>query len=411
MAPNQATGPEVAFNPFEPGYIEHPYGQFAALRTHDPVHLTPFGAVYVSRYEDVFALLRDASLSVEDENAGPNAMDDFIGEVLGEQEMAGRQRRSMLDRDPPDHTRLRKLVSRAFTPRRINELAPRITELVDAKLDRAAEAGGIEAVGDLAFPLPFEVISEMLGLPDTDRDRIRRTSGTIVRALEPNFDPDVVRAIAEANTEMQAVIDGFITWKREHPADDLLTLLIDAEDDGDSLTDDELAAQVGLLFIAGHETTVNLIGNGLLALVRNPDQLARLRAEPDLVDNAVEEMLRFDAPVQFTRRIPLADLEVRGVPVAQGTFLMCGLASANRDEAHFGPDADRFDIARPNAHDHLAFGGGSHYCLGASLAKLEARIAIGRLVERFPTIELAGDPVYNGRINLRGLDELPLRLG
>lgn len=406
----------VQFNPFEPGYIENPYDQFAALRHNDPAHITPFGPVFVTRYDDVFRLLRDPTLSVQDDHATPGPLEELSRQVLGDDELVSdRQRRSMLDRDPPDHTRLRKLVSRVFTPRRIADLRPRIQELVDAKLDRAAADGGMEAVGDLAFPLPFEVISEMLGMPETSQGkeasaRIRDVSGTLVRSLEPVVDPEVIRAIAAAGVEMQQLIDDTIDWKRQHPADDLLTLLIDAEHDGDSLSDDELSAQVGLLFIAGHETTVNLIGNGLLALLRHPDQLQRLRDQPELADNAIEELLRFESPVQFTRRITLEPLDVAGTTVEPGTFVMCGLASANRDEGHFGPDADRLDIGRSDAHDHLAFGGGAHYCLGAALARLEAQVAIGSLIERFGTVELAGEPVYNGRINLRGLDQLPLRL-
>jgi len=269
-------------------------------------------------------------------------------------------------------------------------------------------------VGDLAFPLPFDVISEMLGIPPEmteQRDRIREVSGTLVRGLEPVVDPDVIRAIAAAQVEMGTLIDAMIARKKAEPGDDLLTLLIEAEDDGDTLSDEELGAQVALLFIAGHETTVNLIGNGLLALVRNPDQRHRLRAEPDLIENAVDELLRYDSPVQMTRRLPLQPIEVGGIAVEPGEFLLCSLASSNRDEAHFGPDAAELDLGRANAREHLAFGGGAHYCLGASLAKLEAQVAIGSLVDRFETVELAGAPVGNGRINLRGLDELALRLG
>lgn len=407
---------QVSFNPFEDGYIENPYGQFAALRAHDPAHMTPFGAVYVSRYADIFALLRDKSLSVEASNAAETPLDAITREVLGDEDNALERRgQSMLDRDPPDHTRLRKLVSKAFTPRRINELRPRIQELVDAKLDEVDGSAPFEAISNLAFPLPFDVISEMMGMPDTgqwkvSRDRIREVSGTLVRSLEPVVDPDLIRAIAAAGEEMFGLIDEAIQWKRANPADDLLSLLIHAEEDGDSLTDEELSAQVGLLFIAGHETTVNLIGNGLHALARHPDQTQRLRDQPDLIENAVEEFLRFDAPVQMTRRVNIEPITVEDTDIAPGTFVVCALASANRDEAHFGPAADQLDIGRANAHDHLSFGGGSHYCLGASLAKLEAQVAIGSVVQRFGTLDLAADPVYNGRINLRGLDELHLTL-
>jgi len=399
----------VLFNPFEPGYIEDPYRQFAQLRASDPVHLTPFGIWYLTRYDDVLRLLRDPALSVSDDMAKPTPLAAFADEVLG----ADRDRTrnlSMLDRDPPDHTRLRRLVSRAFTPKRIGALRGRIQELVDAKLDVAAGTGSMELVGELAFPLPFEVISEMLGLPDTDRDQIRAWSGVVVRGLEPVTDPDLLVAIEEAASRLTDLMTELIDWKRRHPDDRILTQLIEAEDDGDALSDEELVAQVLLLFIAGHETTVNLIGNGVLALLRNPAQLARLQADPDLIGNAVDEFLRFDAPVQMTRRITIADIEVQGRTIEAGSFVVAALASANRDEAHFGPDAAELDLGRERASEHLAFGGGVHYCLGAALARMEAQVAIGSLVARFPALVAAGEPVYNGRINLRGLEHLDLGL-
>jgi cytochrome P450 len=400
----------VGFNPFEPGYVENPYRQFAQLREHDPVHLTPFGVWYVSRYDDVVRLMRDPSLSVEDSNAKPTMLTAMRQEVLGEDR--GRERfQSMLDRDPPDHTRLRRLVSRAFTPRRIGELRGRVQELVDAKLAPAAEAGAMELVGDLAFPLPFEVISEMLGLPDTDREQIRAWSGVVVRGLEPVADPELLLAIEEAGTNLSGLVSELIEWKRANPDDRILTHLIEAEDEGDVLSDEELVAQVLLLFIAGHETTVNLIGNGTLALLRNPDQLAALRADPALIGNGVEELLRFDAPVQMTRRITVTDLELHGRTIEAGSFVVLALASANRDEAHFGPTAAELDLRRPAAGEHLAFGGGAHFCLGAALARMEAQVAIGSLVQRFPGVAAAGEPEYNGRINLRGLERLELALG
>jgi cytochrome P450 len=397
----------VAFNPFEPGFVENPYPALALLREHDPVHQTPFEVWYVSRYEDVLRLLRDPALSVDETKAGANVLTSFREEVLGDDREV-RHNLSMLDRDPPDHTRLRRLVSRAFTPRRIADLRPRIQELVDARLDDAADAGGMELIGDLAFPLPFDVISELLGLPDTDRDQIRQWSGVIVRSLEPVTDPELVRAIEEAGANLSALITDIISWKRANPDDRILSRLIEAEDDGDVLSDDELVAQVLLLFVAGHETTVNLIGNGTLALLRNPSQLDALRSDPGLITNAVEELLRYDSPVQMSRRITLSDLEIGGRTIDAGSFVIAGLAAANRDEAHFGPDAGELDFRRQNAGDHLAFGGGVHFCLGAALARMEAQVAIGSLVQRFPRIAAAGDPVWNGRINLRGLDAFSL---
>jgi cytochrome P450 len=399
----------AVFNPFEPGYLENPYAAFARLREHDPVHLTPFGVWYVSRYDDVLRLTRDPSLSVDDTNAKPTMLDALRDEVLGEDR--NQRNQSMLDRDPPDHTRLRRLVSRAFTPKRIAELRGRVQELVDAKLDKAAATGEMELVADLAFPLPFDVISEMLGLPDTDRDQIREWSGVVVRGLEPVADADLLRAIEAAGENLTALVSELIEWKRKNPDDRILTHLIEAEEGGDVLSDDELVAQVLLLFIAGHETTVNLIGNGTLALLRNPDQMTLLRDEPDLIGNAVEELLRYDAPVQMTRRITVENIELRGRTIEAGSFTVLALASANRDEDHFGPTAATLDLRRAQAGEHLAFGGGVHFCLGAALARMEAQVAIGTLVQRFPGLAAAGDPEYNGRINLRGLERLELTLG
>jgi cytochrome P450 len=399
--------PAALYNPFEPGFVENPYPQFEALREHDPVHETLLGFWGLFRYEDVHRFIRDPQLSVEAENAFESVLDQMQREIRGDRAEDGSH--AMLNRDPPDHTRLRRLVSKAFTPRRIEGLRPRVQELVDQALDKAADAGSMDLIPDLAFPLPFAVISEMLGVPDdVDANQLREWSGLLVRTLEPPSDFSLLQRIADANDAMREVILDIIAWKRTHPADDLLTALIQAEEQGDVLTDEELLDQVTLIYIAGHETTVNLIGNGTLALLRHPDQLARLREEPALIGNAVEELLRFDSPVQMTRRVTLADVEVGGRTIPKGTFVICGLASANRDEAHFGPDAADLDLARENASHHLSFGGGAHYCLGAALARLEGAVAVGSLVERFPSLEQSGDPVWNGRINLRGLDHLPL---
>ena len=399
---------EVIFNPFEPGFTDDPYPQWKALRENDPVHHTPFGMWLLLRYDDVQRFVRDPSVSVEDRNGKLSPMMEALREQVGE--VPQREGRSMLGLDPPDHTRLRRLVSKAFTPRVIEQLRPRVQELVDDVLDRAEERGEMELIGELAFPLPFQVISEMLGMPEADSAQLREWSGTIVSGLEPNFDPEVVKGIIRASTAMSEFLDGVLEWKRSNPGNDLLTALISAEEHGDVLSDDELRDQVALLYIAGHETTVNLIGNGTLALLRHRDQLERLQGESSLIANAVDELLRFEPPVQFTRRITLTDVEVDGRTIEQGSFVACVIGSANRDPQHWGPTADDLDIGRQGASSHVAFGGGAHYCLGAALARLEGHVAIGSLVSRFPAIELAGEPVWNGRINLRGVDRLPLAL-
>jgi len=398
----------VAYNPFEPGFAEDPYPQYRAMREHEAVHESPFGIWLLFHYDDVLRFLRDPSLSAAEANAKPTMLDQMADEVLGADRDRDLGTKAMINRDPPDHTRLRKLVSKAFTPRRIEGLRPRVQELVDLSLDRAAEAGGMELVSDYAFALPFAVISEMLGMPPTDSEKLREWSGILVRSLEPIVDPALMIAIRDTGEKMRALITDVITWKRQHLSDDLLSGMIAAEENGDMLSDEELLEQVMLLYIAGHETTVNLIGNGTLALLRNRDQLAKLRADRSLDANAVEELLRYDSPVQMSRRITLTDVEVGGKTIPQGFFVVCGLASSNRDETHWGPTADEVDVARPNAKEHLSFGGGAHYCLGAALARLEAQVAIGSLVRRFSTIEPTSEPEWNGRLNLRGLEKLPL---
>jgi cytochrome P450 len=398
---------DVIYNPFAPGFTENPYPQYEALRGADPVHHSPLGVWVLLRYDDVLGFLRDPSLSVDDRNANPTPLAELTREVLGDEEPGNE---TMLMRDPPDHTRLRRLVSKAFTPRTIEQLSGRIQTLIDQHLDACAGAREVDLIETLAFPLPFRVISEMLGMPDTDTEQLREWSGLLVRSLEPVADPDLLRAIAKAGEAMGELVTDVITWKRAHPGNDLLSALITAEEHGDVLSDTELADQVGLLYIAGHETTVNLIGNGMFALLGHDRQRDRLRSEPGLAANAVDEFLRYDPPVQMTRRITLRDVVVGGKTIEAGSFVLLVLASANRDAHHFGPSAEELDIGRPEANQHLAFGGGVHYCLGAALARLEARLAFSTLLSRHPAMSLAGTPQWNGRINLRGLERLPVAL-
>jgi cytochrome P450 len=402
--------PAPLFNPFAPGFTDDPYPQYAALRAQAPVYQAPLGFWLLTRYEDVSWLLRAAGLSVEDRNVAEGPFTQLREQLRGgePEPVTGL---SMLDRDPPDHTRLRRLVSKAFTPRAVQALRPRVAGLVDGMLDAIGRQRRVDLVEALAFPLPFAVIAEMLGTPPADHERIRLLSGTIVRSLEPVNDPALVAAISAADVELSAIAAEMIAWKRANPANDLLTALIQAEDDGDVLDDDELIAQTLLLYIAGHETTVNLIAGGTLALLRHPGQLARLRGEPDLAPQAVEELLRYDSPVQASRRITLEPVTIGGTMIPAGAFIMASLASANRDESFWGPDAAELELGRENARQHVSFGAGHHHCLGASLARLEAAIAFERLVTRFPDLALDGDVTWNGRINLRGPAHLPVSVG
>ncbi len=403
----------VMLNPFEPGFFDDPYAQYRQVREQDPVHLSPIGAFALFRYDDVNRVLRDPSLSVEEHNMMPLTVDPDpdIAEMLAERSSRGSH--NMLNLDPPDHHRLRRLVSKVFTPRMIEELRPRVQQLVDEHLDVALASGGdVDLIAALAFPLPFIVISEMLGIPEgRNRSQLREWSGAIVKTFDPILSREETLAAFDAIDNVEAYITEVIAWKRENPGADLLTALIAAEDEGDRLSELELVEQVLLLYIAGHETTVNLIGNGTLALLRNRDQLDLL-AHDDSVDGTfVDELLRYDSPVQMSRRITLAPYEIGGKTIDTGSIVMTCLGSANRDPAKWGPAADQLDLRRPDARDQMSFGGGFHSCLGAHLARLEGQVAITTLVRRFPRVELATDTVvWNGRIVLRGLAELPVTL-
>jgi len=400
------TAAEPVFNPFEPGFFDNPYRQYAQLRELAPVRRTPLGPWSLTRYADIARLLRNPTVSVNERHAeGFRPRDQFL--TAAGEERRDRGTHTILNLDPPDHTRIRRLVGQAFTPRRIEALEPRIQALVDELLDAVAPSGRSDLIADLAFPLPFIVISELLGLPAADRDEMREVSHTLVQSLEPLIPPDELPGLVAASDRMTEYVEAAIEHTRRHPGDDLLSAMIAAEEDGERLSLAELRDQVVLLFVAGHETTVNLIGNGTLALLRHPDQLARLRREPGLIANGVDELLRYDAPVQFSRRIALEPIEIDDQRIEPGAFLFLVLGAANRDPAHFGPTADQLDLGRTDAAQHVSFGGGIHHCLGAMLARAEARAAIGTLVARFPDVALVDEPpAWNRRLVLRGLDRL-----
>lgn len=414
--PDTATAPDIEmspetgmppglFNPFLPGFDENPYEHYRELRDTDPVQEHPMGFWFVSRHADVSAILRDARLSVADHNLAAGPMRDQFEQLMADVPV---KLVTMMDSDPPDHTRLRSLVGKVFTPRSIAALEPMVTQHVDHALDRIADAGSVNLIDALAFPLPFAVISEMLGMPETDHKHVLELTEKLVIALEPVGDPEVMKSIVHAEIELAGMMREVIAWKRNNPGDDLLTAMIQAEQDGDLLSDDELVAQVLLLYVAGHHTTVNLIGNGVTALLRHPDQHALLRSNPDLIGNAVEEFLRYDSPIHQTRRITLAPYQVGGHVIPAGAMMIACLGAANRDERAFGPDADVLRLDREQARQHVSFGAGAHHCLGSALGRLEGRIAISRLVSRFPRLALSGPVKWNGRINLRGATEIPV---
>src|SRR2546421_10996916 len=320
--------------------------------------------------------LRDSSLSVQADTAPPRARMQMFSEQAPA-EAQDRGAHATLKTAPPAPPRLRRLVSKAFTPKMVHELRSRIQALVDDALAAAATKGKADVISDLVFPLPFTVIWEMLGMPDGNRHEVRGWSHTLTKTLDPILSPEEVQAALTAADNMLAHVQDVLAWKRDHPADDLLTGLLAAEDEGDRLSEEELVDQALLLYVAGHETTVNLIGNATLALLGHPDQLARLRSDPDLDGGAVEELLRYDSPVQFSRRITTADLEVDAKTVPAGTFMLTCLGSANHDEDRWGPTGDPLDITRPDAGQHMSFGDGIHHCRGSAAARPEARGPVG----------------------------------
>jgi len=318
---------------------------------------------------------------------------------------------SMLDRDPPDHTRLRSLVSKAFTPRVVEGLRPRIQQIVDGLIARAQAAGSMDLIEEFAYPIPVNVICEMMGVPVRDHERFKGWSLDIARGLDSIWlppDSEIPRRSAAARHAISDYFRELIAQRRTSPRADLLSALIAAEEAGDKLNEEELLATCILILIAGHETTVNLIGNGVLALLRHPAELSRLRATPGLITSGVEELLRYDGPVQRTARVASADATIGGHTIPQGDMLMPFIGAADRDPAHF-PEPDRLNLSRAD-NRHIAFGWGIHFCLGAPLARVEGQIAIDTLVRRLPRLALIGDSVeYRQSLTLRGLKTLPVK--
>lgn len=406
--PSSAEAPQSdpLFNPISPNVIANPYPHYHRLRTIDPVHRSPLGFFVASRHADVSFALRDKRFGK-----------DFVGRMtrrFGPQVLDEPVYRSMslwmLQMDPPDHSRLRGLVVKAFTARRVEEMRPRIQAIVDQTLNWVEPRGEMDVIADFALRLPVTVICDMLGIPEEDHEMIFSGAGGGGRLLDPV--PLSRAEIDQANSDHMATATYFhslFELRRRQPGDDLTTQLVQAEEEGHKLTNEELTANVILLFGAGHETTVNLIGNGLLALHRNPDQLRLLRENPTLITNAIEELLRYDSSVQMTGRTTLEDVSLAGIDMPKGETVLCLLGAANRDPAVY-PHPDRLDITRPNIRP-ISFGGGIHFCLGAQLARIEGEIAIATLLRRLPSLKLddTEHPDWRQTFVLRGLNSLPAR--
>ena len=402
----QTSTTEPLFNPLSPEFIRDPYPAYARLRATDPMHLNSFGAFVASRHAEASLVLRDKRFGKDFVNRsikryGPNIMDEPVFRSMSHW---------MLQQDPPDHTRLRGLVVKAFTARRVEDMRPRIQQIVDQTLDAVADRGHMDLIADFAYRLPVTIICDMLGIPEEHREIFHQRSGEGGRLLDPV--PLSAADIAEGNAGnmmSQLYFQQLFELRRKNPGDDLTTQLVQAEQDGSKLSNEELTANIILLFGAGHETTVNLIGNGLLALHRNPDQLALLKARPDLISNAIEEFLRYDSSVQMSGRVALEDIEdLGGKKIPKGDTVLCLLGSANRDPEAYPDRPDSLDITRSNVKP-LSFGGGIHHCLGAQLARIEAEIAILTLLRRLPDLRLndAQNPEWRSTFVLRGLKRLP----
>ena len=394
----------------DPDVRRDPYPTYDRLRGMGALVEAPYDTLLATRHAEVFTVLRDARFSSNARHQANHEQFVQMAEAVGLGDLEQLFERVMLFADPPDHTRLRRIVGKAFTPRAVEAMRPRIAEIVDRQLDVLAEHEGADLVEDVAFVVPVTVISEMLGVPTEDHPQLRAWTAAAVKALDPSDNIAELFPAAEAIREMQTYFDGLVEERRRSPGDDLLTALIAAEDEGDHLTHDELLDTTILLFGAGHETTVNLISGGTINLLRNPDEATRLREDPSLDASATEELLRFGPPVQVSARTATTDVELAGRQVPKGTQVIAMIAAANRDETVF-ENPSVLDIGRQD-NRHLAFGGGIHLCLGAPLARLEGQEALGRLFRRFPDLALVDDEVeWKETSTLRGPARLPLSLG
>jgi cytochrome P450 len=380
---------------------EDPYPLYRRLREISPVVRAEDGALVVTRHADCVAVTRHPRLGHL-----PSHMMEFVRADWADHPALRQLFTSVLAANPPDHTRLRRLVSSSFTARRVQALRPRIAQMVDDLLEPMS--GEVDFVQALGFPLPVNVIGELLGIPEPDRAQFQTLVRDWTQVLEV-ITSEVLAVADPAAATIREYLADLTAERRRRPGDDLISALVAAEEDGERLTEDELLTMAALLFAAGFETTTNLLGNSVVALLHNPDQLESLRDRPDLAADAVEELLRFDTPVQLVSRLAWDDVEIAGVSMAGGERIVAYLGAGNRDPERFA-DPDRLDLARPD-NAPLSFGGGIHFCLGAPLARLEAQIAIPALLARFPRLALAGEPGRRDSLAIRGYTSLPISVG
>lgn len=400
---------DAGFRPHDLGFIADPYPAYAELRARGRIHHNPETEQWiVPHHEDVNGLLRDRRF-------GRTYLHLATHAEMGHPEDAEHAapfwhlvRHGILDMEPPDHTRVRRLVAKAFTPRRVEELRPTVQRLMDGLVDEVLGAGEVDLISSVAEPLPVTVIAELLGIPEADRHHLRPWSAEICRMYELSPTEEDGRAASAAAVEFSDYLRGLIRERRHRPTEDLIGGLVQVIDEGDRLTEDEMIGTCVLLLNAGHEATVNMTGNGWWALYRNPDQLARLRGDHSLVPRAIEELMRYDTPLQMFERWVLEDVEIHGVPVARGQELALLFGSANRDPAAFDRP-DELDLGRePNPL--MSFGAGIHFCLGAPLGRVELETSFGTLLRRAPHMELVREPEWKPNYIIRGLKELRVRL-
>ena len=392
------------FNPLSTAFLRDPYPAYAALRRDHPVYRFEMLELWVlTRFDDCAAVLRDhASFS-----SSPHAAGGLIAQLQrqAEEEMAGPIAPTVLSSDPPVHTRLRSLVTKAFTPRRVEQMGAHVAAVADHLLAAVRPGEPFDLIREFAQPLPIIIIAELLGVPPSEREQFKAWSTVVAGMTSLIQSPDQNAVIATTRAEIRAYLTQVINARRAHPQDDLISALVQAQEAGESLDFEELLAFCVLLLVAGNETTANLIGNGTLALARHPEQASLLRAQPDLWPGAVEELARYDGPVQGTIRFARQETEIAGQRIDPGDVLFVGLGAANRDPTHF-PNPDRLTIQREDNH-HLAFGTGIHFCLGAPLARLETQIAFQALLARFPQLRVVEEPLeYDGTFILRGVKQL-----
>ncbi|MEH2162867.1 MAG: cytochrome P450 [Nostoc sp.] len=397
------------FNPFNREFRTNPYPTYHHLRSEEPLHRYFVDGDWVlTRYVDVKAVLKSGRVCSHDKPELIKEKNQYLqGKQRNLNSLASISNRLLFYMNPPDHTRLRGLVTKAFSLTVVEQMRPRIQGIVNELLGKVQNTGNIDIIADLASPLPVTVIGSMLGIPNEAQDQLHQWSNVLSRILDALVSLEEYEAMNQAINEFQEYLRTLVAEREKNPQPDLISGLIAAREQGDKLSEEELLSTCILLFATGEETTVNTIGNGMLALLRHPEEMEKLKKEPTLIQNAVEEILRYDSPVQLTNRIVLENIEIGNQTIKAGEKILLCLGAANRDPAQF-PDPDRLNINR-SENNHLAFGDGIHYCLGATLARAQAQIAINTLLQQFPNLQLASDNLeWRKNLALRGLTSLPV---